>query len=57
MIDMKPFNTEEYFNTMRVSHKDLVSEYLKDFAGSMTIFPETKTLPCYLYGFVAGPYQ
>jgi hypothetical protein len=23
----------------------------------MTIFPETKLLPCYLYAFVAGPYE
>lgn len=56
VVDMKAFNSEQYFANAKTSHKDLVSEFVKDFDGNMTIFPSTVLLPCYLFAFVAGAY-
>jgi aminopeptidase N len=56
-VDMKPFNLEEFLGHIHSTNKELVTEFLKDFKGNMTVFPETKLLPCYLFAFVAGAYE
>lgn len=56
IVDMKPFNDEEFMGKIQTNHKDVVSEFIKNHKGNMTIFPESKLLPTYLYCFVAGAY-
>lgn len=56
-VDLKPFDQEAYFSNIHTSHKDLLVEYCQTVNGCMTIFPETKLLPTYLYAFVAGAYE
>ena len=42
---------------IRTAHKEIVFEFVKEQKGNMTIFPESKLLPTYLYCFVAGAYE
>lgn len=53
---MKPFNDEQFMATIQTNHKDVLVEFVKNHKGNMTIFPESKLLPTYLYCFVAGAY-
>ena len=57
IVDMKAFNEEEFQKNIRTCHKEEVAEFTKNYNGNMTIFPETKLLPTYLYCFVAGAYE
>lgn len=52
----KELSSEEYLTGINTSQKGEVECYLKDKAGRMTIFPETKLLPTYLFCFIAGEY-
>ena len=56
IVDMKPFNDEQFMATIQTNHKDVLVEFVKNHKGNMTIFPESKLLPTYLYCFVAGAY-
>jgi len=47
---------DEYLQHHQCAFKDEVTEYLKGKSGKVTIFPETKLLPSYLYCFIAGEY-
>ena len=57
VVDMKPFNQEEYLAHIRTNHAEIVKEFSEGFTGGMTIFPESKLLPTYLFAFVAGAYE
>lgn len=52
----KELNAEEYLKGTKPAFADEVAAYLKDKTGKMTLFPETKLLPTYLYCFIAGEY-
>lgn len=49
-------NSEKYQESTKTQHEGEVKKFLEGKSGRMTIFPETKLLPTYLYCFVAGEY-
>jgi aminopeptidase N len=51
------FNAEKYVSSTRTSHKELLSAFVAGKEGKMTLFPDTKLLPTYLYCFIAGEYK
>jgi aminopeptidase N len=51
-----PLAAEEYLAATKYNFPDEVTAFLKDKEGKMTIFPESKLLPTYLYCFIAGEY-
>jgi len=52
----KDLNVEEYLQHTKTTLHEELKAYLADKSGRMTIFPETKLLPTYLYCFIAGEY-
>lgn len=57
IIENAEFNAEKYLETAKTNHADLLKEFLNEKKGIMSLFPETKLLPTYLFCFVAGDYQ
>lgn len=47
---------EKYLVNTKTQLADEVKQFLNEKSGRMTIFPETKLLPTYLYCYVAGEY-
>lgn len=50
------FSPESYLKQSPFKCEQEISTYLKGKEGKMTIFPESKLLPTYLYCFIAGCY-
>ena len=52
----KELDPQEYSAHVKSSHPQEVAAFLQGKSGRMTIFPETKLLPTYLFCFIAGEY-
>jgi len=53
----KEFTLEDYLQNTKTAQREELTTFLKNKSGKMTIFPQSKLLPTYLYCFIAGQYQ
>lgn len=51
------FSAEKFVASAATFHGELLKEFGSKCKGKMSLFPKTKTLPTYLFCFVAGPYE